>query len=125
MSDFKGVIIEESLENKDILKKIKILSTKIEKVTDDHQSPWLSLWTLHTVEVPENEARAIAEEISWSLDRAHGDSWYVDFKNEILHYIIFRDKVFCVERSNQEQYDEVKNYGLSMSIPEHQLDFSN
>ena len=32
MNSYKGVIIEESLENKDVLKKVKIVSTKIEKV---------------------------------------------------------------------------------------------
>lgn len=123
MSNFKGVIIEESLEDKDVLKKVKILSTEVEKTTEKDQTPWLLRWTLHTVEVPESKARAVAEEISRSLDRAHGGSWYADFKNTTHHYIIFRDRIFCVERSNQEQYDEVKKYGSSIGIPEYQLDF--
>jgi len=38
---FVGVIIEESLEKKDILKKVKILKTKIEKVTTKHKTPWI------------------------------------------------------------------------------------
>ncbi|MBI2665806.1 hypothetical protein HYX12_04250 [Candidatus Woesearchaeota archaeon] len=53
---FKGVIIEESLARKEILQKIKILSTKIEPVTEKHKTPWLKQWTLHTVEVPESQA---------------------------------------------------------------------
>jgi hypothetical protein len=56
MADFQGVIIEESLENKDILKRVNILSTKVSEVTDKHQSPWLSQWTVHIVEGPESEA---------------------------------------------------------------------
>jgi len=71
MNNYKGVIIEESLSNKDVLKKVKILSTKVEKVTDEHKTPWLSQWTLHTVEVSENEAQIIAKEISKSLDYSH------------------------------------------------------
>ena len=74
MADYKGVIIEESLENKEILKKVKIISTKVEQVTDKHKTPWLSQWTLHTVEIPEEEAGKVAEEISKSVDRAHGGS---------------------------------------------------
>jgi len=48
MSNYKGVIIEESFESKEVLKKVKIVSTKIEKVTEKHQTPWFSQWTLHT-----------------------------------------------------------------------------
>jgi|GEM_PF-2991649 len=32
--NFNGVIIEESLENKDVLQKVKIIKTKVEKVTE-------------------------------------------------------------------------------------------
>lgn len=124
MTNFSGVIIEESLENKEILKKVKITSKKkIGLVAEKHKTPWLSRWTLLTIEVPENKAREIAEEISKSLDRNHSGSWYADFKNNTHHYIIFRDKIFCVDRKNQEQYDGVKHYGASLGIPKYQLDF--
>jgi len=124
MADYKGVIIEESLENKEILKKVKIISTKVEQVTDKHKTLWLSQWTLHTVEIPEEETGKVAEEISKSIDRAHGGSWYADFKNQETHYIIFRNKVFSVNRKSAEEYEEVKKYGISLGIPDYQLDFS-
>lgn len=123
MKNYQGVIIEESLGNKNIPKEVKIISTKVEKVTDIHQTPWLSQWTLHTVEIPESEAKAIAEKISNSLDRAHGGSWYADFKNDIHHYIIFRNKIFYIDRKSKEEYDEAKRYGISLGIPEYQVDF--
>ena len=66
MNNYNGVIIEESLENTDVLKKVKILSTKVEEITDAHKTPWIAIWTLHTVEIPENEAQNLAEEISRS-----------------------------------------------------------
>ena len=119
--NYKGVIIEESLENKDILKDVKILSTKVEKVTKEHETPWLSKWTLDTIEIPEDEAKEVAEKISKSLDRAHNGSWYADFKNDTHHYIIFRDKVFYIDRESKEQYDEAERYGISLGIPKHQL----
>ena len=73
--------------------------------------------------MPENEAKNIAKEVSKSLDYSHDSSWYADYKNEVHHYIIFRDKIFYIDRKSKEQYDEAKRYGISLSIPEHQLDF--
>ena len=120
---FVGVIIEESLEDKSVLKKVEILSTKIEKVTKEHQTSWLSKWTLHTVEIPENKTREISEEISKSLDSKHGGAWYADFKNDTHHFIIFRNKIFHIDRQSEEQYDKAKRYGISLGIPEYQVDF--
>lgn len=120
--DFKGVIIEESLENKDILKDVKILSTETEEATEEHKTSWISQWTMHTVEISENQADDIAEKISKALDSKH--NWYADFKNDSYHYIIFRNKVFKVDRSKPEQYNDVTKYGVSLGIPDYQLDFS-
>ena len=119
---YEGVIIEESLENKDILKEIEIIKTKVEPVTEKHKTPWINQWTLHTIEIPENKAADIAEKISKVLDSDH--DWYADFKNEDTHFIIFRDKVFKVNRKSKEQYEEAKKYGISVGIPDYQLDFS-
>ncbi len=120
-NNFIGVIIEESLEKKEVLKKVKIIRTKIEKVTARHKTPWVEHWTLHTVEILENQAAPIAEELSKSLDPRH--SWYADFKNNSHHYIIFRQKVFFIDRQSKKQYDEVKQYGIFLGIPAYQVDF--
>ena len=119
--NYVGVIIEESLANKDVLEKIKILSKKIEKVAEKHKTPWLKQWTLYTVEVPAEKAAKVSKELSESLESAH--NWYADFKNDDLHFIIFRNKVFRIDRGNKKQYDEAKNYGIKLGIPEYQVDF--
>lgn len=119
-SVFVGVIIEESLENKNVLKKVKITKTRVERVTERHRTPWLKQWTLHTVEIPEDQASAIANELSRGLERSY---WYADFKNKTHHFIIFRNKIFYIDRKSKEQYDEVKKYGLSLGVPEYQVDF--
>lgn len=120
--NYKGVIIEESLEKKDILKDVKILETKVEEVTEEHKTPWIKQWTLHIVEITENQVRDVAEKISKALDSEH--DWYADFKNETHHYIIFRNKVFYIDRKCKEQYDEAKQYGISLGMPEYQVDFA-
>ena len=119
--NFTGVIIEESLENKDVLKDINIIKTKIEKVVEKHKTPWIKQWTLHTVSIPESKADFIAKKISNSLDSNH--PWYADFKNNTTHIIIFREKVFVIDRTSKEQYDKAKAYGISLGIPEYQVDF--
>lgn len=119
---YTGIIIEESLEKKEVLKKVKIVKTKIEKVTESHKTPWIRQWTLHTVEIQENQALIVAKDLSQSLDSKH--SWYADFKNNQYHYIIFHNKVFKVDRSKKEQYTKVTEYGVSLGIPDYQLDFS-
>jgi len=122
MGNFVGVIIEESLENKEILKKLKIIETKIEDVTPEHKTPWIKQWTLHTVEIPEDKADEIAEELSKSLDSKH--NWYSDFKDDKTHFVIFRNKVFKIDRSKREEYDKATKYGISIGIPAYQVDFS-
>ncbi len=123
-NNFTGVIIEESLENKSVLKELKITGKKIEKATKGHKTPWVRRWTLDKVEIPESEARGIAVKLSKALDQAHRHSWYADFKNDTHHYIIFRNKVFFIDRSSKKQYDAAAAYGLAMGIPGYQLDFS-
>jgi hypothetical protein len=55
------------------------------------------------------------------LDSHH--AWYGDFKNDTHRYIIFRGKIFLVDGKSKEQNDEAKKYGLSLGIPEYQVDF--
>lgn len=122
--NYKGAIIEESLENLDVLQDVKVLETKVSKVTERSKTPWLAQWTMHIVEISEDRAETIAEKLSRAIDRAHAGSWYADFKNETTHFVIFRDKVFKIDRTKKEEYDAAVEYGASVGIPRHQLDFS-
>jgi len=118
---YKGVIIEESLERKDVLNLVNIVKTKVEQVVDEHKTPWLKQWTMHNVEINEDVIQEIVKEISGSLEAAH--PWYADFKNENTHFVIFRNKVFKINRTKAEQYAEAKEYGVSLGIPPYQVDF--
>jgi len=119
---YKGVIIEESLENTSVLKDVAILETKIEKITEEHKTPWLKQWTLHTVEIPEKAADGVAEKLSKDLEKEH--NWYADYKNDTYHYIIYRGRVFKVDLGNPVLYEKAKQYGISLGIPEYQVDFA-
>jgi glycine cleavage system regulatory protein len=121
--NFTGVIIEESLTDKSFLNDLKILKTETEPVTPEHKTPWVSQWTMHDVEIQAEEAAGIANKISKALDHEH--HWYADFKTDREHYVIYTDKVFHItDRSDKSQYDEATNYGISIGIPDYQVDFS-
>lgn len=122
--NYKGTIIEESLEEKGVLKDVTIISTKVEKITSHHKTPWLRQWTLHLVEIPQEKAKEVAEKLSKSLDYSHHSSWYADYKNDKFHYIIFKEKIFKINRRSAVEYEEAKKYGISLGIPEYQVDFS-
>ncbi len=119
MNNYKGDIIEESLSDKSVLKDINIISTKVEKVTNEHQTPWLLQWTLDTIEVEEGQASSLAEKLSKALDSDHG--WYIDYRNDEYHFVIFKNKVFKIDRSKKSDYDEMIKYGLSVGTPDYQL----
>lgn len=120
--NYQGVIIEESLENTDILKSVKILSTKISPVKEKHKTPWVTKWTMHTIEIQEEDGNKVAERISQNLDQQH--VWYADFKNENYHFIIYRGKIFKVDLQDPILYKDAKEYGISLGIPEYQVGFA-
>lgn len=114
MDDYKGDIIEESLSNREVLKEVNIISTRVEKVTDEHQTPWLLQWTLDTIEVNDNQANNLAKKLSKALDPEHG--WYIDYRNDKYHFVIFKNKVLKLDRSKKSDYDEMIKYGLSILL---------
>lgn len=120
--NYKGVIIEESLNNTGILNDVKILKTKVEPVIEKHKTSWLKQWTLHTVEITEENGNNIAQQLSKSLEKEH--AWYADFKNDNYHFVIYRDKVFKVDLKNPTLYKDAKQCGISLGIPEYQVDFA-
>jgi hypothetical protein len=119
-----GNVIEESLADRATLSEVTILQTWVETATDYHQTPWLERWTIHRVAVPEQRAAAVAEGFRETLDTEHAHAWYVDFKNEDVHYIVFADKVFRVPRDSEQRYAEAIEHGIKLGIPRYQLDFS-
>lgn len=120
--NYHGIIIEESLENTGVIRDIQILSTKVEPITDGHKTPWLKQWTLHTVEIPEEKGDEVAERLSTDLEKEH--SWYADYKNDRYHFIMYRGKVFKVDLQNPVLYKDARQYGISLGIPEYQVDFA-
>ena len=96
----------------------------VEKVIEKHKTSWLKQWTLHTVSIDSDQADEIAEEIAKSLDYSHGSAWYADFKNDKTHYVIYKDKIFKINRNEVAEYQTATDYGISLGIPSYQVDFA-
>jgi hypothetical protein len=122
MSVYKGIVIEESLSDPSVLDSVQTVGTEIETVTEGFHTPWLQQWTLRTIRIDEAEAFGFAAKLSRAIETEH-QSWFADFNNETTHYIVFPEKVFVVDRSKPEQYEEARQYGISRGIPAHQLNF--
>lgn len=119
-----GNVIEESLADRAPLSEVTILRTWVETATDYHRTPWLERWTIHRVAVPEQRAAEVAERFRQALDAEHAHAWYVDFKNEDVHYVAFADEVFRIPRESEQRYAEAIEHGKKLGIPRYQLDFS-
>ncbi|VAV85526.1 hypothetical protein MNBD_BACTEROID02-579 [hydrothermal vent metagenome] len=122
INNFKGAIIEESLTNPDVLKKVSITKTDVYTVTERHKTPWVKKWTFHFVEVDENKAESIASEIGKNMDSEH--VWYADFRNNKTHYVIYYNHVFKMDINKKEDYQKAIDYGSKLGLPNYQLDFS-
>ncbi len=121
--NFKGVIIEESLKDKSILKALEILKTRVEEVTPKHLTPWLKRWTLHTVSIPAQNADEIAKKISKSFDYSHKSAWYADFNNGEQFYVIYKDKIFKWKKGESIGPQKARDWGITLGIPQYQVDF--
>ena len=104
---FKGKIIENSLKDKKILEKMKI-----EKTSPEGNR------TVHNV-------LASADTISELSSKLADGPWHAHFwkpgKDGVT--VVFRDKVFAIRSSDKTTWGDAIAYGISIGIPEAELDF--
>ncbi len=111
---WKGVIIEQSLSEKTILEKVKIVKIRktIDKITKKN-------WTLYDVKVEDYKLKEVVELGKKTIKQ----SWWMAFKTEEDAVIIFKDKAFRFKRSEIEKQKEIRDYSISVGVPEKQSQF--
>ncbi|HUT21776.1 MAG TPA: hypothetical protein VMX18_00005 [Candidatus Bipolaricaulota bacterium] len=110
MSEYKGVIVEESLEDNRILNDFKIIEFRISK----EENP-ADRWHLYTVQVSKEDIVRLSKNIK--------QKWYMHFWKGRNVIAIFKDKKFEFNFDDKSTWKPVVEYGLSLGIPKEQLDF--
>jgi hypothetical protein len=107
MRDYKGIVIEESLENIRLINQLEVIKVEISK-----EEP---VWHMYTVNVSMKDIE--------KLSRAIKQGWYMHFWKGRIVIAIFKNKKFEFDYDNKSTWKNVINYGLSLGIPKEQLDF--
>ena len=107
---YTGTIVEESLEDRNILGKVEVVSTII---TDDENEA--DRWHIHTCKT----TREMIEHFTKVLRLG----WYCHFWNADELIIVYKNKVFYCERSKPTSSKHAFKYGITQGIPSEQLDF--
>ena len=111
-----GVIIEESLKDRGLLKDTKIINTRVENVSDATTGQ-PSVWHLHDVTVEDEKINSFCEKAKDVIKHA----WYMDFKTDKEKIVIFKKKSFRIKNSDKEGEREIVDYGISLGIPRRQM----
>ncbi len=107
--NYTGILIEESLNNKEIIKDLTVTNLK---VTDDENPS--DRWHIYTVSVTRDEIKKIQQNM------AEG-KWYTHFiaGDEII--VVYKDKMFEYKMTDKVEHEKAVEYGRSIGIPEEQL----
>lgn len=110
MKEYKGVIVEESLNDNRVLNEFEVIGLCISGQENPSER-----WHLYTVIVSEEEIEKLSGYIK--------DKWYMHFLKGRQIIAIFRGKKFIFDYDDKSTWKPAIEYGLSIGIPESQLDF--
>ena len=102
---YKGKVILESLEDKNLVNKMQILDTEV-----------AGALTIYTILISKADIENLASYIKQG-------PWYAHFwhGNEVI--AVFRDKIFKFIHNQEDSWRETIGYGISIGIPRKQLNF--
>jgi hypothetical protein len=117
---WRGCIIEESLEDKEVLKLIKILKSEVSNDSNQETNHGYKTWHIHEVEFFRTELDKIIDLLKNNL---RVGKWWVDLSGKEEIAIVFRGKVFKGIKGDKEFKKRVNEYGRKIELPEEQLPF--
>lgn len=109
--EYKGTIVEESLDDNRVLNDISITGFRISK--DENPA---DRWHLYTVMVSKSDIEKLSKYIK-------AGKWYMHFWKDRDVIAIFKDKVFEFNYDNKSSWKNAIEYGRSQEIHDEQLDF--
>ncbi len=113
-----GVLIVESLRPECTLTVPGMVVKGIHRFpTADPLTP---VWTLLDIEVPDEQAAPFAHQLESALTEG---PWYADFGDAETHTVVFPGRVFTYASADPEGRRPAHDHGLSIGVPEAQLDW--
>lgn len=113
---WRGVIIEESLENKSLLKLAKIAGT--EKSTLENESE-AGVLTFHKIALPDAKKGEFLNVARKSIK----DKFYLHICKGGVMIVVYKNRIFEFSKSETGKITEAREYGVAHGILREQLDF--
>ena len=113
---WRGVIIEESLEDKSILKFVKIAETNKSTLENEAESGTL---IFHKIEVSDAKKQEFLNNACVSIK----DKFYLHICKGGIMVVVYRNKVFEFSRNDAGKINEARNYGAACGILREQMEF--
>jgi hypothetical protein len=110
---YHGIIINQSQRDQSIYRDLPIIGRKRVALN------WL---VLYKVEVPADAIEAAIQKVQANLKDVLSNQFYCHFYRENELIVVFKEKVFRIT-PDQSTWAEAIAYGVSIKIPEKQLDF--
>ncbi|MDD2785607.1 MAG: hypothetical protein PHS79_01785 [Patescibacteria group bacterium] len=108
--EFKGTIVEESLQDNRILNDLHIIGVEISQ--DENPA---NRWHMYSVLVTREDIERLSVTIK--------PKWYMHFWKDRDIVAIFQGKQFEFNYDDKSTWAQAVEYGLSQGIPKEQLDF--
>ena len=119
---YKGLLLKESLNDETVLNLINTTKTEIWDNIQNASKGQPKKWTAIYFEFEGSEEEAIIK--AETLSRALKEMWYMNFSTEEEIYVIYpKNKFYKYVKGDEQRKQEAINYGLSIGIPQSQLDW--
>jgi hypothetical protein len=106
---WRGVVIEESLEDKTLLKLVKIVKTKESKLEGEEGK---GVRHFHSVDVANKDL----DDFTKKAKKAIKPKWWIHVVNGNEMWIILRGKMFRHRRGDAASLKEIRDYAASWGI---------
>jgi len=113
---WKGVIIEESLDDKSLLSLVKIIKSRKTTLENENERGFL---TFHCIELNDSNLEKFIETAQKSIK----NSFYIHICKDNEMTVIFKNKLFRFSSDNPDEMNEAREYGISIGILKEQMPF--
>lgn len=112
------MIIEESLDDKTILKSVKIVDTRKSTLENEDEKGILHFYDIQLDDKGKDE---FVQRASSAIKQG----WYIHICKDKVMTIIFKGKYFSFNETQKDKIENAKKYGMSIGILKEQMDIEN